>query len=103
MCDLQEPYRPFIDDFLITYSQNLVKKDVEVKYGGKNPRLFLKHEKSSNLIAELNKYLNTKIKKQRTRKYGKTSKIRTVIREDTERLASYFRQDTRGWKPNNLF
>jgi len=101
VCDLQEPYRPLIDDFLINYSQNLGNKDIEVKYGDKNPRLFLKHEKSSKLIAELNKLFDTKIRKRRTRKYGTTSKIRTVIREDTEQLARFIRSDGE-WKPSNI-
>jgi CRISPR-associated protein Cas1 len=103
VCDLQEPYRPLIDDFLINYSQDLGNKDVEVKYGGKHPRLFLKHEESSKLIAELNKYLNTKIKKQRTRRYGKTSKIRTIIREDSEQLSRFIRNEFDRWKPSNIF
>ena len=102
LCDLQEPYRPLIDGFLINYSKKLEKKDLEANYYGSFPRIFLKHEVSSKMIGELNSLLDTKIEKQRTRKFGESSRIRTVIREDIELLTLFFNKEKTKWKPTNL-
>ncbi len=102
VCDLQEPYRPLVDNFLIEYVKKLKTRDFEANYRSKKPRVFLKHEESSKLISELNSFLDGKIKKQRTRKFGKFSKIRTIIREDVEQLASFARNETLQWHPTKL-
>jgi len=99
VCDLQEPYRPLIDNFLVEYVKKIKTKDFEANYRSKKPRIFLKHEESSKLIAELSSFLDTKIKKQRTRKFGNYSKITTVIREDIESLARFLRKDIKTWTP----
>ena len=99
VCDLQEPYRPLIDNFLIEYVRKLKTKDFEANYRSKKPRIFLKHKESSKLIAELNSFLENKIKKQRTRKFGNHSKITTVIREDIESLSRFLRKDIKTWTP----
>ena len=102
VCDLQEPYRPLIDKFLISYMSKLKTKDFEANYRSKKPRVFLKHNESSRLISELNLFMDTKVKKQRTRKFGKYSKIKTIIREDVEQLASFARNETLQWYPTKL-
>ena len=102
VCDLQELYRPLIDWFLINYCKQIKKKDLEIIYKGKNPRIFLKHEQSSRLIAKLNSFLDTKIDKQRLRNFGTSSKIRTIIREDIEQLAQVIRQDSQKWNATDL-
>ena len=61
VCDLQEPYRPLIDDFLIRYSRDLMKRDLDVNFKNRNPRVFLKHKKSSDLIEAINKLLKKEI------------------------------------------
>ena len=99
VCDLQEPYRPLVDNFLIEYIKKLKTKDFEANYRSKKPRVFLKHEESSKLISELNSFLDNKIKKQRARKFGIYSKIKTIIKEDTEKLARYFNQEINNWNP----
>jgi len=103
VCDLQEPYRPLIDSFLINYSKKLRKKDLEANYGGKNPRVFLKHKESTRLISSLNSFLNLKIEKKRTRNFGKCSKIKTIIRDDTEQLARFLGQKIQKWRPSDCF
>jgi len=102
VCDLQEPYRPIIDGFLINYSKKLEKKDLEANYYGSFPRIFLKHEVSTKMIDELNSLLETKIEKQRTRKFGTKSTIATIITEDIEQLANFLRKGTSNWNATNL-
>ena len=99
VCDLQEPYRPIIDGFLIEYISKLEKKDLEAHYKGRKPRIFLKHGESSKFISELNLLLDNMIDKQRSRKFGSSSKITTIIREDTEKLAGFFRGNAKNWVP----
>ena len=99
VCDVQEPYRAWIDSFLVEYCRTLSEKDLQVKFDGRKPRIFLRHPESSRLIAKLNKYLNSKVKKQRTHKYGSRSRMKTVIQEDTERLAGYIRGKLPTWEP----
>lgn len=101
VCDLQEPYRPLIDDFLIDYSHTIGREDHTIKYGERNPREFLKHQKSSHLIASLNTLLNRRVK-ARNRKSGRFSKFRTVIREDIKELAGFLRNELDNWVPTNL-
>ena len=99
VCDLQEPYRPLIDNFLMCYIKKLKTKEFEANYRSKKPRVFLKHQESSKLISELNSFLNDEIEKQRTRKFGSSSKIKTIIKEDIEKLACYFEKGINEWKP----
>jgi CRISPR-associated protein Cas1 len=103
ICDLQEPYRAWIDGFLVEYCRAVSEKDLQVKFDGRKPRIFLRHPASSRLIAKLNKYLNSKVKKQRTHKYGHSSKLKTVILEDAEQLARYIRGELPSWKPTVLW
>ncbi|MGB9693332.1 MAG: hypothetical protein ACPLYF_00645 [Fervidobacterium sp.] len=57
VCDLQELYRPFIDDYLIKYSKTFNQKDFKAEYGkGKAPRMFLKYPDSSEFIEALNNF-----------------------------------------------
>jgi len=100
VCDLQEPYRPLIECFLINYSKKLETKDLETNYYGSFPRIFLKHEVSTKMIGELNSLLDTKIEKQRTSEYGRMSKIKTIIREDFEELGRFIRQEINEWNVN---
>jgi CRISPR-associated protein Cas1 len=99
VCDVQEPYRAWIDGFLVEYCRTLREKDLQVKFDGCKPRIFLRHPVSSRLIAKLNEYLNSKVMKQRTHKYGSRSRMKTIIQEDTERLAGYIRGKLPTWEP----
>ena len=102
VCDIQEPYRAWIDGFLVEYCQRLSSGDLEAKYHQGKPRIFLKHPESSKLIAELNTHLNRRAGKQRTHKYGSSSKLKTIIQEDTEQLARYIRGELSTWKATTL-
>jgi CRISPR-associated protein Cas1 len=102
VCDIQEPYRAWIDAFLVEYCHELSSRDLEAKYHQGKPRIFLKHPESSRLIAELNTYLSRRAGKQRTHKYGSSSRLKTIIQEDTEQLARYIRGDLNAWMPTIL-
>lgn len=102
VCDLQEPYRPLIDRFLIEYCKRLGEKDLQLVYGDGRPRVFLKYPESSKLISALNEFLDTRIRKQRINKFGSYSKLRTVIQEDIIQLARYIRGELPTWEPTNL-
>ncbi len=99
VCDVQEPYRAWIDGFLVEYCQTLREIDLQMRFDGRKPRIFLRHSASSRLIAKLSRYLNSKVMKQRTHKYGSRSRRKTIIQEDTERLAGYIRGDLPTWEP----
>jgi CRISPR-associated protein Cas1 len=100
--DVQEPYRAWIDGFLVEYCRGLSSRDLEAQYHQGKPRIFLKHPESSKLIAELNTHLNRRDGKQRTHKYGSSFKLKTIIQEDTERLAGYIRGKLPTWHPTLL-
>jgi len=102
VCDIQEPYRAWIDAFLVEYCQGLVGRELEAKYHQGKPRIFLKHPESSKLIAALNTHLSRRAGKQRTHKYGASSKLKTIIQEDTEQLAGYIRGKLTAWEPTIL-
>ena len=96
VCDLQEPFRPLVDGFLLNYIKRLDKKDYDVNYQGKRPRIFLKHNESSKFISELNSFFANTVKKKEAR-FVNTRKIRTIFREDVENLARFLRKETKNW------
>ncbi|MEM3518239.1 MAG: CRISPR-associated endonuclease Cas1 [Nitrososphaerales archaeon] len=100
VCDLQELYRPFVDDFLIHYSKNLNKKDFKVEYGkDKAPRMFLKYPHSSELIKNLNGFFQSKVSIPRIKAYRKTQTFESLINEEVTLLAMYLRGEKPEWKP----
>ncbi len=56
-----------------------------------NGWMFLKREESYKLIKAINKLFDKRIRHQRIKKYGKHSKIRTMIREEVIKLGQYLR------------
>jgi CRISPR-associated protein Cas1 len=100
VCDLQELYRPFIDDFLIQKSKIISHKDFKQEYGkDKTPRMFLRYPKSSELIEALNKYFESKVAIPRIKAYRKTQTFETLINEEATLLAMYLRGEKLTWKP----
>ena len=79
--------RYLIDDFLINYSQKLTQEDFEHR----DERVFLKQKESYKMIKAINELFDKRIEHLRIKKYGKHSKIRTVIREEPVKLAQYLR------------
>ena len=100
VCDFQELYRSFIDDFLINYTKNLKRKDFKHEYGrAKTPRMFLKHPQSSHLIQALNNFFETRVNIQRIKKHGRKQKLETLINEETRLIAKYIRNEKPSWEP----
>jgi len=61
VCDFQELYRYLIDDFVIQYCQNLVKRDFTFKTENmsapkKGKREYLKDDETKDFTAKLNNY-----------------------------------------------
>lgn len=87
VCDIQEIFRGLIDEFLINYSQKLTDGSFERK----GERMFLKQKESYKMIKAINRLFDKRIQHQRVKKYGKQSKIRTAIREESIKMAQYLR------------
>lgn len=89
VCDLIEPFRPYIMNFLIPYAKKLSTKDFKKAYiKNQYPRYFLKHETAWKLIEALNKQLfESHIPIQRNRKHGSTMQFETFIDEYTSQIA----------------
>jgi len=106
VCDFQEIYRCFIDDFLIQYSQKLTRKAFEKHYekgyyDKKVLRLYLKHSEANNLVKSLNKHFMVEVKIPRIRR-GKKQSVETLINEEAKLYAMYLRNEKPVWKPRIL-
>jgi len=86
--DLIELFRYNVDEFLVSYILKLDPKD-SFEMEGKKP--YLTSLEMKNYIIELSKTFDKTIKYQRIKKFGKKSKLRTVIKEEPIRLAQYLR------------
>ncbi len=95
VCDIQEIFRGLIDEFLIDYGQRLNENSFE----NKGERMFLKQKESYKMIKVINGLFDKRIKHQRIKKYGKHSKVRTVIREEPIKLAQYLRGEKENYEP----
>ena len=84
VCDIQELFRMFIEDFLLTYHSKLEKDSFEKH----DNRMFLKYSEKFEMIKSIIEKLDEKIPYNR-RNYSKTTKIRTIIKEETIKLAQY--------------
>jgi CRISPR-associated endonuclease Cas1 len=89
VCDLVEPFRPYIINFLLYYSKSLEPKDFKRTYiKDKLPRYFLTHETTWNLIENLNKQLfEAYIPQQRNRNIGFRMQFETLIDEYVSSIA----------------
>jgi len=87
-CDIQELFRALIEDFLITYHQNLEPENFEQK----EKRVFLKPNEKLKLILEVNHLFKKKVPYKR-RNYSKTTTIRTIIKEEPIKLAQFLREN----------
>jgi CRISPR-associated protein Cas1 len=103
VCDLMEPYRYLIDDFLIQYCKSLRKKDFAMKrehYSSKRrgEREYLKKPLTDEMMRKLNAFFETTLDIPRV-KHGKKQTIETLINEDTLLLAQYLRNERPSWAP----
>jgi len=103
VCDFQELYRYLIDDFLIQYSQRISKKDFVTKTENANrkrkgKREYLSDLETRELLRELDKFFETRIKLSRIRN-GENQTIETLINEEALLLAKYLRNERKNWDP----
>ena len=68
----------------------------------KDERVFLKQEESYRMIKAVNGLFDKRIKHQRIKKYGESSRIRTAIREEPIKLAQYLRGEKEDYMPSQL-
>jgi CRISPR-associated protein Cas1 len=103
VCDLMEPYRFLIDDFIIQYCMNLKKKDFVMKHedyssNRKGEREYLNKTLAKDMMGKLNSFFESTVEIPRVR-HGKKQTIETLINEEALLLAQYLRSETQSWKP----
>jgi hypothetical protein len=103
ICDFQELYRYLIDDFLITYCQQVSKKDFKMKsesasHGKKGKREYLADAETTTLLDEFNDFFETMVEIKRIRN-GEHQTIETLINEEALMFAKYLRKETKNWTP----
>lgn len=87
VCDLMEPWRAMIEAFILDYHTKL-DSDSFTLHG---PRSFLKQEPMHSFTRALDKHIDTKRIPYNYRDNSKTTRIRTAIKEDPKKLATFLR------------
>jgi CRISPR-associated protein Cas1 len=103
VCDFQELYRYLIDDFVIQYCQNLVKRDFTFKTEKlstqkKGKREYLNDVETRNFTVKLNGYFEKFVEVPRI-KVGERQTIETLINEEVLLFAKYLRGEKKNWVP----
>jgi CRISPR/Cas system-associated endonuclease Cas1 len=103
VCDFQELYRYLIDDFLINYCQRISKRDFKTKtesasHGKKGKREYLTDSETKSLLAEINRFFETRVEVKRIRN-GEHQTIETLINEEALLFAKYLRGEIQSWAP----
>ena len=103
VCDFQELYRYLIDDFVIQYCENLVKRDFTFKTEKitghkKGKREYLKDPETKDFTAKLNLYFETLVEIPRI-KVGDRQSMATLINEEALLFAKYLRRERNEWIP----
>jgi CRISPR-associated protein Cas1 len=103
ICDFQELYRYFLDDFVIQYCRGLKKgafltKSEDFSTTRKGKREFLKDSQSHTLLKNLNQYFQSKVNIPRIR-MGNQQEIETMINEEALLFAQYIRKEKDMWIP----
>jgi CRISPR-associated endonuclease Cas1 len=103
LCDLMEPYRCLIDDFVIQYCKNIKKKDFishHESYSGhkQGQRQYLNKAKAQDMTSRLNSFFETIVEIPRVR-HGNRQTLETLINEEVLLLAQYLRNERKEWKP----
>ena len=99
ICDLIELFRFNIDEFLITYVQKLDLKE-SFELNGNKP--FLTPIEMKKYILEVSKTFDNTLLHQRIKKFGKRTKLRTIIKEEPIKLAQYLREEKCEYAPFKL-
>lgn len=86
--DLMEPWRAVIEGFILNYHTKL-DPDSFTLHG---TRSFLKQEPMHNFTKTLDRHIDNKRIPYSYRDNSKTTRIRTAIKEDQKKLATYLRK-----------
>jgi CRISPR-associated protein Cas1 len=103
VCDFQELYRYLIDDFVIHYCKNLVKRNFMFKTERmstqkRGKREYLNDSKTKDFSAKLNEYFEAYVRIPRI-KVGERQTIETLINEEALMLAQFLRKERKEWSP----
>lgn len=103
VCDFQELYRSFIDDFVIQYCQKIAVSDFITKSemltrNKKGKREYLNDLKTKDFMDHLNEYFESMVEIPRI-KVGERQTIETLINEEAFLLAKFLRSEIATWSP----
>ena len=103
VCDFQELYRYLIDDFVIHYCKNLVKRNFifkaeKMSAKKKGKREYLNDVETKDFTAKLNDYFEAYLDIPRI-KVGERQTIETLINEEALLFAKYLRNEKKEWIP----
>jgi CRISPR-associated protein Cas1 len=103
VCDLMEPYRYLIDDFIIQFCKSLKKEDFAMKkedYSAnrKGQREYLNKALAEEMMNRLNSFFESIIEIPRV-KHGNKQTVETLINEESMLFAQYLRNERHDWAP----
>jgi CRISPR-associated protein Cas1 len=103
VCDLMEPYRYLIDDFIIQFCKSRKKKDFAMKkedYSAnrKGQREYLNKALAKEMMNRLNSFFESTVEIPRVR-HGNKQTLETLINEEAFLFAKYLRNETTKWTP----
>jgi CRISPR-associated protein Cas1 len=103
VCDLMEPYRFLIDDFIIQYCKSLKKKDFmmqreDYSSNRKGERQYLSKPLAKDMMTRLNSFFESTVEIPRI-KHGSKQTVETLINEEALLLARYLRNERQSWNP----
>ncbi|MCJ7634418.1 CRISPR-associated endonuclease Cas1 [Candidatus Bathyarchaeota archaeon] len=103
VCDFQEIYRAYVDDFVIGYLQNVKKRDFITKTEIANKRRrskreYLNDSDTREFMRGLNGFFETRVEVKRIRN-GEHQTLETLINEEALLFAKYLRGENKNWVP----
>jgi len=103
VCDFQEIYRAYVDDFVVDYLQNVKRRDFITKTEISNKRRrgkreYLSDSETKEFMQGLNNFFESMIEVKRIRN-GEHQTIETLINEECLLFAKYLRDEIKIWNP----
>jgi CRISP-associated protein Cas1 len=103
VCDFQELYRAYVDDWVIGYLQGVSKRDFATKAESvnrrrKGKREFLNDSETREFTRGLNMFFELMVEVKRLRN-GERQTVETLINEEAQLFAKYLRGEAKNWAP----
>lgn len=103
ICDMLEPFRYLMDNFVLENARKFTPKDFELKAEifskkRKGKRQYLKNKKQKDFFEKLNAYFKSTVNVPRVRR-GRKQEIESLILEESQLLAKYLRNEKHEWIP----